>query len=47
MLRLGEAMLRLGSAETLDSIGLLRCYAWESPFLGGARGKVFPLVLVY
>ena len=27
MLRLGEAMLRLGSAETLDFIDLLRCYA--------------------
>jgi hypothetical protein len=27
MLRLGEAMLRLGNGETVDFIGLLRCYA--------------------
>jgi hypothetical protein len=33
-------MLRLGSAETLDFIGLLRCYAWEGHFPGCRGGKV-------
>jgi hypothetical protein len=39
MLRLGEAMLRLGSAEIPDSIGLLRCYARESDFWEGSGGE--------
>ena len=37
-------MLRLGNAETIDSIGLLRCYAWESYFWEGAGEKVRPIL---
>jgi hypothetical protein len=37
-------MLRLGNAETIDSIGLLRCYAWESDFWERAGEKVRPIL---
>ncbi len=39
MLHLGDAMLHLGNAETLDFIGLLRCCAWECHFRGVPGGE--------